>query len=393
MTHIIKSAGVGSGTPALVGTLSDDYKKVRLGQDLVTGRVYGSIAGGLAFAGATSIMAYVIQKNWKSFEGRDGQAWLSNLATNIATIMWDVQKFYFSNTFPTRPAVILASIPLGTVTEVSHAMSQRDLKFRAVGGVFLADQEGGEESLRIVGKAWGKNRFVFLQMLDTLFEYGSAKTVDLFTEYLKSEDALKDPHLTTAGLEKTLDPWEDFNHNGLNEGQKSYRATFPVITRQKIYANMFIETYEYTESVDNGIDVVEYVLFLRKYVQTPPMQFDRVSSGSTEKPTDKWYVKVENDDELYQRTQHLDVVLGFGLSAAMILYRMIVYQQTGKFSFLENLASRFGVALNRTIDGETDPYGEHTSEYTTGEKEELFGYTPCEGLTGTAYEHCMLGAD
>lgn len=390
---IIKSAGLPSTTKALVGTQSDAYRKAKVGNDLITGRIQGALTGAAVLTGVGSFMSYVIAKNWKSMKGRDGRIYLSNLATNISTIMWDIQKFYFNNNFPTRPAVILASIPLGTVTEVSHAMSQRDLKFRAVGGVFLADQEGGEESLRIVGKAWGKNRFVFLQMLDTLYEYGSAKTVDLYSEYLKSDLAQELPHLDASGLPMTTDPWDDFNHNSTDEGIAMYRATFPVITRQKIYANMFIETYEYTESVENGIDVVEYVLFLRKYVQTPPMQFARVLTGEGEDLGDRWYIKADNEDSLYNVQRKLDIMLGFGLSTAMIMYRTMVYLSTGRFSFIENLVSRFGVTLNRTFEGDVDPYGEHTDKWTTGEKEELFGYTPCEGLSGIAQEHCMLGVE
>ena len=101
--------------------------------------------------------------------------------------MWDLMRYYFTNTYaPTQPAVVLASVPLGTVSEVSHAMSQNDLKFRAAGGVFLAHQEGGDVSLRLRGKAWGKNRFIFLSILDFLFLYGSAKTVDLFSDFLKN---------------------------------------------------------------------------------------------------------------------------------------------------------------------------------------------------------------
>ena len=393
MTHIFKSAGVPSSTPALLGTQSDAYRKAPLGNDLINGRILGSIAGGIALGSVGTIMGYVINKNWKSFKSREGRMYLTNLATNISTIMWDIQKFYFSNAYPTRPAVILASIPLGTVTEVSHAMSQRDLKFRAVGGVFLADQEGGEESLRIVGKAWGKNRFVFLQMLDTLFLYGSSKSIDLYTEHLKSPLGQTLPHISEEELVVTTDPWNEFNKDSISEGVASHRSTFPVITRQKIYTNMFIETYEYTESVENGIDVVEYVLFLRKYVPTPPMQFDKVETGEDSDMKTKYYYKVDNEDHFYNTTKKLDLLLGYGLSAAMIMYRTIVYLSTGTYSFAENLVSRFGIALNRTVEGNVDPSGAYTDKWTDGEKAELFGYTPCAGLTDTAYEHCMLGVD
>ena len=370
---IIKSAGVSSNTPALVGSLSDTYRKAPLGNDLITGRSVGSIVGGTVLGTTVGIMTYVINKNWKSFKSREGMMYMTNLVTNISTIMWDIQKFYFNNTFPTRPAVILGSIPLGTVTEVSHAMSQRDLKFRAVGGVFLADQEGGEESLRITGKAWGKNRFIFLQMLDTLYEYGSSKSIDLYTEYLTSPLGMTTSHLDEAELVITTDPWEEFNRNSINEGTKFHRATFPVITRQKIYANMFIETYEYTESVENGINTVEYVIFLRKYKTTPPMQFDSVAKGEGSDLTTKWYYKIDNEDNFYNVSQKLDLLLGFGLSAAMIMYRTMIYLYSGTYSFAENLVSRFGIAYNRLLEGDVDPTGAYTDKWTPEEAAELFG--------------------
>ena len=96
---IIKSAGVPSTTSALAGTLSEDYKKAKLGQDLVTGRQVGSVFGGTALATMGTFMSYVIAKNWKSLKGRDAKAYMSNLVINVSTIMWSIQKFYFSNTF------------------------------------------------------------------------------------------------------------------------------------------------------------------------------------------------------------------------------------------------------------------------------------------------------
>ena len=140
---IIKSAGVGSGVEALEGTLSDEYQKAPLGQDLISGRILGNVFGVTTAVGTAGISTYAILDKWKSIKGKDSKVYLNNLLVNISTIMWNMFKYYFMNNLPTKPAVVLASIPLGTVTEVSHAMSQRDLKFRAVCGVFLSDQECG----------------------------------------------------------------------------------------------------------------------------------------------------------------------------------------------------------------------------------------------------------
>jgi len=374
---IIKSAGVSANVPALKGTLSDDYKKAPLGNDLISGRIAGTIGGIGAFTATVLPLTYAIRSKWASLKGKQGRLFLSNLVTNISTIMWNMGKYYFNASYPTTPAVILASIPLGTITEVSHAMSQRDLKFRAVGGVFLADQEGGEESLRIVGKAWGKNRFMFLQMLDILFLYGSSKAVDLFEDFLKNPYSFGLPNISdtdVSDLDKTISPWTDFNAGAHQEGIGIHRATFPVITRQKIYTNMFIETYEYTESVENGIDVVEYVIFLRKYIPPYPKNFAPIVKPSGSDFQVKWYYKDDVDDEIWNFVDRMSILMDYGLAAVMIMYRTIIYEMTGRYSFLENLVSRFGIALNRTIEGDLDSMRVNSDIWSVPEQEQVFGY-------------------
>ena len=378
---IIKSAGISSSTPALVGTLSDSYRKSPLGNDLIQGRIVGGVVGGGIASGVAGFTTYAIRQKWLTLKGKKGKVYLNNLLLNISTIMWDLMRYYFTNTLPTKPAVVMASIPLGTITEVSHAMSQRDLKFRATGGVFLADQEGGSESLRIVGKAWCKNRFVFLNMLDTLFLYGSAKTIDLFTDFLKdpmSQIPLigDDPSSPTLGgvrnLDKSVVPWKEFNADANNEGIGDFRLTFPVITRARIYSNMFIETYDYTEAVEHGIDVVEYTIFLRKYIPPPPQKFDRVLEKDGSNFATKWYYKTEVDDEFYNFIDKMDLIIGQGFSTAMIMYRTMVYLATNKFSYMENLVSRFGIALNRTIEGNVDINTAYSDNWSVSEQEQLF---------------------
>jgi len=376
---------------ALYGTLSDHYTKAPISQSSVVGQQLGGAIGGTMASIVAGVGAYMIKDKWASLKGKSGKVNMSNLVTNISTVMYDLMRFYFGSNLPTKPAAVLASIPLGTVTEVSNAMSRRDLKFRAVGGVFLADQEGGEESLRIVGKAWGPNRFIFLSLLDFLFMYGSAKTVDLFADFLK--DPLKigvpTPYFGVGNLPQSTNPWHTFEAFALDEGTADARLTFPVITRQKVYMNMFIETYEYTESIENGINVVEYVIFLRKLKIPPPFEFMEVMEAKGSGWSPQWYYKDNINDAAYRRFNIINVFTGLGFSSAMIMYRFVSILVSGTFGFRETLISRFGIALNRSVSGNVDSEMHYSDEWSVGEKENLFGYPPCEGLSGLAKKQCL----
>ena len=92
---IIKSAGVGSGVEALEGTLSDEYQKAPLGQDLISGRILGNVFGVTTAVGTAGISTYAILDKWKSIKGKDGKVYLNNLLVNISTIMWNMFKYYF----------------------------------------------------------------------------------------------------------------------------------------------------------------------------------------------------------------------------------------------------------------------------------------------------------
>lgn len=169
-------------------------------------------------------------------------------------------KYYFGNANLIKPAAVLGTVPLGSVQELSHAMSNRILKYRAAGGVFLADQEGGNQSLRIVGKAYGENRYLFLTILDFLFLFGHAKPKDLLSNTSVEE---------VEELEVNKGPWKQFERLTLGQGMTDVRFTFPVITRNRIYRDMYIETYDLVESVEEGKNVTKYIIFMRKYTPEP----------------------------------------------------------------------------------------------------------------------------
>ena len=128
--------------------------------------------------------AEIMKKTWNKEEispaDKLKQIRTTNVITNLTIVSTIIARYYLTNKKRIKPAAVLAGIPLGTVQELSMALSDRIVKYRATGGIFLAHQDGGNESLRIICKAWGLSRYIFLIMLDFLFLYGSDKILDLF---------------------------------------------------------------------------------------------------------------------------------------------------------------------------------------------------------------------
>jgi len=273
---------------------------------------------------------------------------LKNIFSNVTLIMISLMRHYFGNFMPIQPSVVMAGIPMSSPQEVSHAMSDRILKYRATGGIFLAHQPGGEQTLRIVGKAFGKSRYLFLTMLDFLFLYGSTKVVDMFADA---------PNLTGLGIPPThpytsiidptkelvpqVDPWTEINASNVDEGREEQHLTFPVITRSKIYTNMYIETYDFTESIENGMNCVTYTIFLRKYIADYPYKY---SWFKNEHGDILWFYSEDKDDNLISKARAIDLMMEFGFSTAMIMYRF--FQHLAGNSIETSIGYVTGININ-----------------------------------------------
>lgn len=315
-----------------------------------------AMVGGIGVT--TGVTTYAVAQ---SFNSQLGGYNTKNMFTNIMWVMYGLTRYYFGNMNTIKPAAVIAGFPLPTVDELSHAMSNRILKYRATGGIFLAHQEGGDQTLRIVGKAYGENRFMFLQLLDFLFLYGGARKVDYFSQFIKSllPATTLPSDFETGKLnferEITPSPWRDFNNSVVGGAMGELHYTFPVITRNRIYTNMYIETYEYTESVEHGLNCVEYSIFFRKYVPERKRQFILAvdpSSQDANKDKQIWY-REDVDDKLQQKTENLELMLDLGYSVAMLLYRFITLSTEGSLSYAENIATSFGLGLRQDgVDSE-----------------------------------------
>jgi len=126
------------------------------GELVGTGVVIGIIAAlnGILYKNKSDLM----KKTWykEDIEAVDKlkQIRTTNVITNLTIISTVLARYYLTNKKRIKPAAVMAGIPLGTVNELSMALSDRIVKYRATGGIFLAHQDGGNESLRIICKAW-----------------------------------------------------------------------------------------------------------------------------------------------------------------------------------------------------------------------------------------------
>lgn len=309
---------------------------------------------------------------------------IRNMALNISMVLYSISKYYFFNSNSHKPAAIIAGIPLGTVEELSHAMSHDDLKFRSKGGIFLAYQPGGDQSLRIIGKAIGYNKYAFLIMLDLLFKYGNNRLMDMFANRPSNNTSDYQVFDLTPNVRENLDadPWKLVEEKSLDMGREEFHYTFPVITRDRIYTNMYIETYEFTESIENGLDVISFTLFFRKFNQPMPNKYAAVRPNGTSRQSVLYFYKKDGDDELMNKIKHWDYLLDYGLSAGLILSR--VGMMLSHNSPERTIASIFGIAIGSNyfgldknliseltrkfddIENETD-----VITYTTGNMEEM----------------------
>ena len=118
--------------------------------------------------------------------------------------------------------------------------------------------------------------------------------------------------------------------------------TFPVITTEKVYSNMYIETYDFDESIENGLNVITYTIFLRKYIPTWSYKYAWVQE---EDGTIVWYYNQDTDDEMITALRTVDLALDFGFTTAIVMYRFFSYLAGN--SEETNIAYLTGIGLNQ----------------------------------------------
>jgi len=309
----------------------------------------------------------------------------TNIVTNLTIIGSSLNRYYLSNKKRIKPAAILAGIPLGTVEELSMALSDRILKYRSTGGIFLAHQDGGNESLRIVCKAWGIGRYLFLVMLDFLFMYGSAKIIDLFKgiSLFGSMKGAPPGQITKDIFGKSVqkkNPWKRFNQMNKDEGREEYHSTFPIVTKNRIFSSMYLETYDIIESVNTGMNMLTVTLFLRKYRPSYPLEMTNVRPEKEGQQHTSWYRQQKVKDQAVWIKSGLrwsDSIIDFGLSLLVGAHKlnMLLDPRISIYNFDELMALTFASHLDKSRgmdNGETAGIErEEPSGIITGIDEEI----------------------
>ncbi len=335
----------------------------KAGEIVSTGVVLGIIGAlnGLLYYKKAEIMKKTLLKQEIEPADKLKQIRTTNVITNLTIVSTILARYYLTNKKRVKPAAVLAGIPLGTVQELSMALSDRIVKYRATGGIFLAHQDGGNESLRIICKAWGLSRYIFLIMLDFLFLYGSAKILDLFQGLYPfgdsglPEGAEMAPLINRNALGESTqlkNPWRQFDALNKDEGREHYHATFPIVTKNRVYTSMYLETYDIVESVNTGKNVLTVTLFLRKYRPPYPLELVTVKPEKKGQRRTSYYrsVKAQNES-VYTKLKSLrwsDSIMDFGLSAVIAIQKWYMMMEYSIYTPEQMLALSFATHLDKS---------------------------------------------
>jgi len=176
------------------------------------------------------------------------------LVGTIGTSMAAMNMYDQENFMGTKPEAIIGAVPVYSIQYLERAKSDRKLKSRAIGDVFLAHQKGNKDILRLDLTLHGLYKFVYLWYLVGLQGEGSGQ--------IKNVSATDIPVIpTNAGLSEA----ENKPHKVLNY---EVHRTFPVITKNHILLNMYLQTIEWHQSVEDGKNVIKVHLLFRKYFPT-----------------------------------------------------------------------------------------------------------------------------
>lgn len=210
-----------------------------------------------------------------------------------------------------QPDILLGFIPLYHVQLYEVALSQDELKFRAVGFSYLGDQEGRNTGIRIDFRLIGPMQEVFLSLIEGLYlwckgrgdinrQFNIAETMNIWTKYSieggnRITANLGGTGTTTGGgilntksikptsfdnylgqtktasksddYDKLSSKYNDTNLKTVKEEGTTYqhRRSFILMSRTDVIYKMFLQTYIYRRSVANGQNVIDVSVFLRRY--------------------------------------------------------------------------------------------------------------------------------
>ena len=165
--------------------------------------------------------------------------------------------------------ILLGPVPLKHVDYVEIARSGKILKFRSTGSIFLANQEGGTDAIKIEGTMY-KLEFALMFLLWGLFIYGQSKFKELkdIPNLLEAQSVFKvrkmnDLIMTDATLERP---------------SYEYHRTFPFVSRHFIIPHCYVETILIEDKLPLK-DVLKYSILLRTYDKPKEVNYVKGDKG------------------------------------------------------------------------------------------------------------------
>lgn len=162
----------------------------------------------------------------------------------------------FESQIPFIPDIVVGTMPFYSAQRLERGMSDRLLKYRAIGDIFLAHQRGGTDTLRVDMTLFGPFRVFYLLYLLSLQQRG--------------ESRLKELKLLSTGVKAPDTPLPSDVVKVPKEGKVQYEShmTFPIITQTSIMLDMFLQTIEWHQTKDKGGNNIIYIhLLFRKHIE------------------------------------------------------------------------------------------------------------------------------
>lgn len=265
-----------------------------------------------------------------------------------------------------KPEIIIAGIPVWHINKLGHASSDELLKYRSMGGIFLAHQKGGKHTFKFTAKIFGPMRLITYKLLEGLQLLGTEESRDVnkLVELNKISWANAKKSLVEAKDMKAAgslgSPIIDFTKSdNLNIEEYGYNRTFPVITETRIYTDMYLETLLMRESVKLGKDVMEIECAFRQYIPKTSYQ-----ETDLNKETERRYYTVFIPDRMIKLFRGLDLLINIAWATQQTFQDYIgqsspdiIYQKPdGKFTWEGGIL--LGAMLGHVINsGITKKFG------------------------------------
>lgn len=287
----------------------------------------------------------VIAKKVKRF------TWTTLLMTEYAVLRGE----WIGEGVQIKPDIIVAGVPVWHINKIGHAASDEVLKYRSMGGIFLAHQKGGKHTFKFTARIFGPMRFITYKLLEALQLLGTEEVkhvknlVDLQDiqwhdekkNLIKPEDQIEAGSLGSPLIDYT-------NTGGFQDEDYGYHRTFPIITETRIYTDMYLETLVMREDVKYGKNVMEIQCAFRQYI--PPTSYQKTRPNPT---TDRQYYSVFVPDKMANIFQRMDLLINLGWSTRQLLVELLnerpelMYQKAeGKFIWeASSLLAALGVHL------------------------------------------------